>query len=1656
EDVEVCSEYPYSPWQPFTGNFNADKYTDFALYNKDSGEVKIALGTGSGFKPFTTWLNVSDSHKDSIALAGDFNGDSLADLLLFNKSTGETRVLFSNTKEFVDESDWTPSGFSVKDKDLILSDFNNDGLTDIGYWDKASSKWYYAVSKGDKFAVINNGIWLEGFGSKDAESASTGDFNGDGLTDAAVFDKEELGIKCWSTRASTNKPADLLTDIINGIGGKTKVTYSYASSENQDYLPFPVYVTSSVSSVNTVPVERQASYTQNFSYTGGFFDAAEREFRGFHYVKVTDPITQNYTQTQFYQGREDLKQDGALKGQIEQVEAYDGNSRLISRVENKYTVAKEGREDKAYLGFPALTKQITTVNEENNQYIKTENTFSYDAIGNPLEQSNDITEYSSSVTVKPGSKKTTQTTYAQAYTYNTVSKSGLNRPLQTALLDKDNKEVSKKSFSYDSKGNLLKEKVFIFNPFTADYGLSTVDYTYDSFGNLITTTNTKGHQVTTEYETKFYAFPVKVTNALGQSISYTYDPKLGVVLSVTDTNNATTTSHYDSLGRLLYAENALGQVPTRYEYPDPNFNRKITKQLDLKTGEYVEVKTELIDGLGRKYRTITVGEDGDKAKNVVSETFYNERGLVDRESLPHYEIDTADQISQIVYVRYVYDIRGRITKTYSDFSPSSPSPTARYYPAFEQQFSPEGKDATAIINYGPNDSSPLYTETLTPDPEHNQEHKKGTLKDIYGNVLEVTEFTRDGDFKTKYEYDIQNNLVKVIDSQGQDKFTRGKAPNITQIFYDSVGRKIKMLDPDMGEWSYEYDLLGNLIRQTDAKGQALEFEYDALNRLVRKYANPVPGTPNPEASGFRVQGSGGRNILATYIYDDPAKENCIGRLSKVVDQSGSTEFFYDVLGREIKSIKSLRGGVAFPVSLRGASAASDEAISYTVQREYDLFDRLTKLTYPDGEAVSYTYDTNSGLPEKVFTVDRGLSTVDYVSDITYNAKGQIKNIQYGNNTKTDYTYGQDLRLEHILTQKQGLSPQGTVPVSGAALQDLYYDFDSNGNLSTLTDNLRSNTRAYRYDDLDRLTEAQNSPIPNGGLGTFRYEYDSIGNMRSQTVSGTATVFMDYGQNAGPHALTSSAGYSYRYDQNGNMIQGKNKTLEYDAENRLTQVTEGSTITSFSYDGDGGRVKKSTVHSQQSTETTYIGSLFEIDSSGKTTKHIFAGANRVCSIEGVVSVKALTSRGVVPDAQRLSPPTQMPAPASTQASTFPRQELRKASSEPKISYYHSDHLGSSNVISDKDGALVQKIEYAPYGAIASTEPRTPNPVPKYLYTGKELDGTGLYYYGARYYDPEIGRFITPDTIVQAPYDPQSFNRYSYCRNNPINYIDPTGHKWSWGKFWSSFVGAVLGVIVTAVTGGLGAPFWLAGMYGGMAGGALTGGLQGGWQGALMGAAIGGVLGAAGGWAAGGGHYWAMAGMFAAGVGVAAATNSWDSFAGGIAGAAVGTLAGAGILSAYKEQFGNFRAGDGFRSNAAVKNINAQKALQVDIKKGYNDLKNTRWAKTEDGKAVVRDVGKAINKGDVTLENLPPGTRADYLNGKIRLNSQNSQAEIPGRLVHEGTHMLQDQRGELGVYDFPDERAAFNAGYAVDQETNVYGAYNPTDNEIRTWYKPYFDI
>ena len=395
------------------------------------------------------------------------------------------------------------------------------------------------------------------------------------------------------------------------------------------------------------------------------------------------------------------------------------------------------------------------------------------------------------------------------------------------------------------------------------------------------------------------------------------------------------------------------------------------------------------------------------------------------------------------------------------------------------------------------------------------------------------------------------------------------------------------------------------------------------------------------------------------------------------------------------------------------------------------------------------------------------------------------------------------------------------------------------------------------------------------------------------------------------------------------------------------VTNSSVSNSavFVYDGDGSRVKKI----NQAGSTVYIGSLFEIDATGRTTKQIFAGPNRICAVD----------------------------------------------STGDKSFYHTDHLGSSNVITDSTGKQIGWTEFAPYGSVSK---QNGSHDPKYKFTGKELDNTGLYFYGARYMDPQLGRFITADTIVQAPYDPQSLNRYSYCRNNPINYTDPTGHKWSWSNFWRSLIGAVVTVIVTIVTYGMGASWSVACFWGGMLGGATTGGLQGGWQGALMGGAMGGMLGSIGGLGVDRFGWQFGMGMFLAGTAYAGATNSWDSYAGAFVGGLVGSAVGGAIVdSGQFQSFNNWKGGYGFKSNNDVIDVLAKEgrfqeaidfaAKRYDLPSGRYDPNNSDFGSTD------------IVTGEVTY-------------GKLAFSGR-SQLQATG--FHEGRHVWQ-LRNNKYIFDW----------------------------------------
>jgi RHS repeat-associated protein len=512
-----------------------------------------------------------------------------------------------------------------------------------------------------------------------------------------------------------------------------------------------------------------------------------------------------------------------------------------------------------------------------------------------------------------------------------------------------------------------------------------------------------------------------------------------------------------------------------------------------------------------------------------------------------------------------------------------------------------------------------------------------------------------------------------------------------------------------------YNTLSQKTAMIDPDMGAWKYEYDAAGNLITQtdaLNNKLWFKYDPlnRLEEKRHINSSG-NLLARYTYGSTAPN--IGYRLRMDDPSGYTTWAYDNRGRVVTDTKVITGGGTF-ITTYG----------------YDLMDRPIWMKYPGGNAgqlgeqVNFTYNA-AGLLNSVI----GAST--YAQSMAYDAAGRVTQRVLGSNVlQQNYVYypwttfkGQG-RLQQI---KAG------VPGNLTSLQDLNYTYDAVGNVLTILDNKAggAQTQTFTYDALDRLQTAQASGGTGGTYALETYTYDAIGNIKSKPGVGVYTYTASAaGCVAGtpsikPHAVSATTGgYSYAYDCNGNMTQrnepGLSYTQQWDRENRLITVT-GSASGSFVYDGDGNRVKATL----NGVTTAYVGNYYE-QTGVAIKKYYYAGGTRV----------ALNDNGT-------------------------------------LYWLLGDHLGSTSITANSSGGLFAELRYKPWGEERHTNGVT-TPTRR-QYTGQIKDAEiGLYFYNARYYSSAVGRFLSADTIVPSPSDPQQLNRYAYGLNNPVKYIDPSGH------------------------------------------------------------------------------------------------------------------------------------------------------------------------------------------------------------------------------------------------------------------------------------------
>ncbi len=308
----------------------------------------------------------------------------------------------------------------------------------------------------------------------------------------------------------------------------------------------------------------------------------------------------------------------------------------------------------------------------------------------------------------------------------------------------------------------------------------------------------------------------------------------------------------------------------------------------------------------------------------------------------------------------------------------------------------------------------------------------------------------------------------------------------------------------------------------------------------------------------------------------------------------------------------------------------------------------------------------------------------------------------------------------------------TTTRGAATIQQLSYGWDQRLNLKSRTDasQATNKTEWFRHDELDRLTCAYFAAAENpGATCATAFGYAPNGNLTTKSDVGT----LSYTDPNHPHAVTNAAGNAYVHDAVGNQIgRPSGVTITYTAFDLPETIKKGGKTTSFGYDGDQQRIRKTTATS----ESLYVEDLFEQVTSGNAKEFRYY----VHSPERVIAV------------------------------------VTRGSANAGTNYLHADHLGSVESVTNANGDVVEKRSYDAFGAKRNpqwgiTGGLTSGLVAKGFTGHEEEDEFGLINMKGRLMDPKLGRFTTTDPVISNVWDGQTINPFSYVHNNPLAFVDP---------------------------------------------------------------------------------------------------------------------------------------------------------------------------------------------------------------------------------------------------------------------------------------------
>ncbi|MGC9496975.1 polymorphic toxin-type HINT domain-containing protein [Streptomyces sp. WG7] len=856
---------------------------------------------------------------------------------------------------------------------------------------------------------------------------------------------------------------------------------------------------------------------------------------------------------------------------------------------------------------------------------------------------------------------------------------------------------------------------------------------FDQYGRITSTTDVDNNTTRTAYVPASGSLPVKtvVTNPKGHTDTTELDPARGLALAKEDTNKRRQVLEYDALGRLVKTWSPDRDPAT--QTPDAEFGYTVTpdapvvittKKL-LERGDY-RVTYDIYDGALRLRQTQQPALDGGR---VITDTFYDSRGLVWKENGAHFnsqdaspELWSSDDNKVPASTRTEYDGQGRPVATIArKFGEETWRTTTSY-----------GGDWVAV------------------DPPKG-EIPTMSLVDAQGRKTELRQFKGEGPSgaydRTTYTYERRGMLESVKDQAG----------NTWSYKYDLRGRTYESTDPDKGITRTTYDDSDRVLTTTDGRDPAktIAYEYDTLSRPVATYEGSLKGRKLTEQTYDTLPGALGMPVSTIRFVDGNAyKQEVTG---------------YD------EEYRPLGSKITIPES-EGKLAG-----------EYEYSSTYTKTT---GMPQTMTQPAVAGLArERTSLGYNGLDMVDrmavagrtFVAGTEYTPLGDVVRTRVGPAGKqliTSREFDEQTRrpLRTVFDQEVGTT-------STARISDVRTAYDDSGNILKITDAQGPNptaattdTQCFAYDYLRRMTQSWTSAKADdcanpaagpsaeprvGGPNPYwtSYTFDAAGNRKTEVqhdVTGDTTkdVTREYEyaeggsttsrllkvRTKGPEGERED---SFGYDKAGNTtrrtVMGTTQNLEWDVEGHLEEVTEGTgdeaKSTSYVYDAGGNRL----IRRDPNGTTLYLpGTEVQLDKSGNVVK----GTRHYQHPAGPAMVRTAENGKIT------------------------------------TAYLLSDHNGTATVAVDATAGAVTRRAFTPFGEVRGQKPSM-WPGEKGFVGGTMDESTGLTHLGAREYDPAIGRFISVDPMMDVA-ESQTMNPYAYANNSPVTYSDPSGQFWGFFK------------------------------------------------------------------------------------------------------------------------------------------------------------------------------------------------------------------------------------------------------------------------------------